>query len=243
MSPTTPSPSDPQENSRSREIERRLAVPVLVSALVSVPAVFLDLWGSGAWSTVGGAVTRLAGLLLWVEWAVLFASAENRRAWLRRHLWMTVVAAVTVPAVLFALGPAQVLRLLRIVGTLHLLRVTRIVQAGGMLRRRMGLTGRWGTAVTVTTTLLAAVFVTAILADPGSASRRVLDDTIDAYGWWPTAAAIALALGATAVVVLHRWARLRDLRSPGGRTSARSTGNPDPPEDGEPSEPGPQSSP
>ncbi|MGW5878196.1 hypothetical protein ACWFMI_16785 [Nocardiopsis terrae] len=44
----------------------------------------------------------------------------------------------TLPAVVFALGPAQVLRLVRIAGTLRLVRVSRIVEAGGALHRRTG---------------------------------------------------------------------------------------------------------
>ncbi|MCY9784912.1 hypothetical protein KIK06_13525 [Nocardiopsis sp. EMB25] len=80
-------------------------MPVLVSALASVPAVFLGPWvvepgrPSVVWSRGS------PGSCLWVGWAVLFALAENRRAWLREHPWMTVIAAATVPAVLFALGP------------------------------------------------------------------------------------------------------------------------------------------
>ncbi len=85
-------------------------MPVLVSALASVPAVFLGPWvvepgrPSVVWSRGS------PGSCLWVGWAVLFALAENRRAWLREHPWMTVIAAATVPAVLFALGPALVPR-------------------------------------------------------------------------------------------------------------------------------------
>ncbi|WP_197024368.1 metal-sensitive transcriptional repressor family protein [Nocardiopsis sp. CNT312] len=211
MSPDT-SPSSPPENALSATVERRLAIPVLVSALVSVPAMFLDMWGQGAWASLGRAVGWIAGIMLWIEWALLFVLADNRRAWLRRNWWLTVVAGVTVPAVVFAIGPSQVLRLVHLVGTLRLLRVTRIIQAGGMMRERLRLKGPWGTAVVVVSTGLAAVFVTAVLSDPTSATRQLLEGTIEQYGWWPTALAGALTLGAGTVVVRNRWRHVRDLR-------------------------------
>ena len=210
-------PRPPAPNRRSTALERRLAVPVLIAAVVSVPALFLGIWGEGVWATAGDRVNWAAGIVLWGEWIMLIALADNKREWLRTHWWATVVAAVTVPAVVFALGPAQVLRLARVFGALPLLRVTRIIEAGGILRRRMGLTGRLGRAVAAGTTLLAAAFVTAILADPASASRGYVEEAIALLGPRPTALAVALGVAntaaATAVVLYYRWRRVRATRA------------------------------
>ncbi|WP_304451182.1 metal-sensitive transcriptional repressor family protein [Nocardiopsis sp. YSL2] len=217
MSPEQSRP--PAPNRRSTALERRLAVPVLVAAVVSVPALFLGVWGEGIWATAGDRINWAAGIVLWAEWIMLIALADNKREWLRTHWWATVVAAVTVPAVLLALGPAQVLRLVRVFGTLPLLRVTRIIEAGGVLRRRMGLTGRLGRMVAATTTLLAAVFVTAVLADPASAGRGYAEEAIALLEPWPTALAVGLTAAATAVVLAYRWRRVRAARARTGPPS------------------------
>ncbi|WP_017581549.1 hypothetical protein [Nocardiopsis valliformis] len=232
LPPVAEAPEDgPAENSRARTLERRLALPVLICAVVSVPAVFLGMWGDGWWAEFGHRVNWLAGLVLWVEWILLIALAENKLGWLRTHKWSTFVAAVTLPAVFFALGPTQVLRLLRVAGTLRLLRVTRIIEAGGVLRRRMGMTGRGGTVVAVATTVLSAVFVTAVLADPTSTSRRYAESLLESVGVWPVALAAVLLSGATAVVVVHRWRRARALlrgSGPGPEASPKPAAEPEP---------------
>jgi hypothetical protein len=206
-------PRPPARNRRSSALERRLAVPVLVAAAVSVPALFLDVWGEGVWARAGSGVHWAAGVVLWGEWIMLIALADHKREWLRTHWWATVVAAVTVPAVLFAVGPAQVLRLVRVFGALPLLRVTRIIEAGGILRRRMGLTGPLGRAVAAATTLLAAVFVTAVLADPASSSRAHVERAVAWLGPWPTALAVAVTVTATGVVLHYRRRRVRVTRA------------------------------
>ncbi|RKS04664.1 hypothetical protein DFP74_0224 [Nocardiopsis sp. Huas11] len=214
--PPEDQPRPPAPNRRSTALERRLAVPVLVAAVVSVPALFLGVWGEGAWATAGERINWAAGIVLWAEWIMLIALADNKREWLRTHWWATAIALVTVPAVLFALGPAQVLRLVSTFKALPVLRVTRIIEAGGILRRRMGLTGRRGRAAAVATTVLAAAFVTAVLADPDSAGRGHLEEAIAFLGLWPTALAVAITVAATAVVLLYRWRRVRAVRADTG---------------------------
>ncbi len=194
----------PEENSHARALERRLALPVLVSAVISVPAVFLDMWGTGPWAEIGNRVNLLAGLVLWAEWILLIALAENKLRWLRTNKWSTFVAAVTLPAVVFALGPTQVLRLARTAGTLRVLRVSRIIEAGGVLRRRMGLTGTRGTAVAATTAVLSAVFVTAVVLNPDSPSRRFLSGLPGSFDLWQVVLALGLVGAATALILCLR---------------------------------------
>lgn len=213
-----------EENSHARVLERRLALPVLVCAVVSVPAVFLGMWGEGRGAEIGHRVNWLAGLVLWAEWILLIALAENKLGWLRTHKWSTFVAAVTLPAVFFALGPTQVLRLLRTAGTLRLLRVTRIIEAGGVLRRRMGLTGTRGTVVAAATTVLSAVFAGAILLNPDSASRRFLSGLPRNFEPWQVVLTLALLGAATALILYLRRRGSEGAASTADRTEAGRSG-------------------
>lgn len=197
----------PTQNSLSHTIERRLAIPVLLCAALSVPAVFLELWGEGTWAWIGNRVNWLAGLVLWAEWILLIALAKNKLGWLRTHRWSTFVAAITLPAVVFALGPAQVLRLIRVAGTLRLVRVSRIIEAGGVLRRRMGLRGAWGKGALGATLALSAVFAVTLLADPESATRRYLADLPDMFDLWQVLPALLLIAMATILILYLRRRR------------------------------------
>ncbi|GHC91316.1 hypothetical protein GCM10007079_38520 [Nocardiopsis terrae] len=110
----------------------------------------------------------------------------------------------TLPAVVFALGPAQVLRLVRVAGTLWLVRVSRTVEAGGVLRRRMGLTGTRGAVVAAATTALSVVFAGVILLDPDSPGRRFLADLPENFGTRQVLLSLALAAAATALTLYLR---------------------------------------
>lgn len=209
----------PEQNSLSTTLERHLAIPVLLSAALSVPAVFLSLWGEGIWSEIGARVNWLAGLVLWAEWILLIALAENKLDWLRTHRWSTFVAVLTVPAIVFTLGPAQLLRLVRIAATLRLARVTRIIEAGGVLRRRMGLRGLWGKVALVVTIALSAVFVATILADPDSPARRFLADPPGLFDPWKLLLAPALVAVAVVLIVVIRRRGARNAKGPGTTSS------------------------
>lgn len=202
MPPEQPWPSSEAEgNGYARMIERRLALPVVAAALVSVPAVFLSMWAEGVWAQIGYWANVSAGMLLWAEWILLIILAENTRAWLRANRWSTFVAALTLPAVVFALGPAQVLRLVRAAGALRVMRITRVIEAGGVLRRRMGLKGWLGTLVLLFTVVPSVVFVIVVLANPESGTRRFLHSLPERFGAESLLATAAIALLATAAVV------------------------------------------
>lgn len=151
----------------------RLAVPVLVAALVALPAVFLTLLG-GAWAVTGQVVDILSGLVLLGETVVLFLAAADKRDWVRGHVGLIALTLLIVGAVIFAIGPVQVLRLVRTVGALRILRARRIVRAASELRERLGWTGRFSHVFAVVAGLLAAVFIGLVLADPTSSARHVL---------------------------------------------------------------------
>lgn len=180
-------------NERSTWLERKLAVPVLISALLSVPAVFMMVWGGETTARIGATVNWFSGLVLWAEWILLIWLAENKWEWVRSHKWKLGVAAATIPAVVLALGPVQVLRLVQTFAALRVLRVTRIVEAGGVVRRRMGLTGPRRTVLLAAMFLLAGVFVAVVLADPTAESRRLAETAWHQWGAWPIAAGVVVA--------------------------------------------------
>jgi hypothetical protein len=158
---------------REEHWQERLAVPVLVAALAAIPAMFLTL-AEGTLARAGHVVDVLSGLVLVAETVILFVVAENKRAWIRGHLGLIALTVAVIVAVVFALGPAQVLRLVRTVGALRVLRAGRIVKAARGVSDRMGFTGRLAHVAAAGAGLLVAVFVGVVLADPTSRSRDLL---------------------------------------------------------------------
>lgn len=190
--------------SRERHWEERLALPVLVAALASVPAVFLTLLDQ-PYETVGRVTNWATGAVLVSETVVLFAVSEDKRDWLRRHLWLVLLTVAVIIAVVLAIGPVQLLRLLRVVGALRLVRAGRIVKAGRILRERAGLSGRWAQLPTVAASLLVAAFVVVVLTDPTSRTRVLIDDVLGRTGGTVAAVVAGLLLaGATFVVMRQR---------------------------------------
>jgi CsoR family transcriptional regulator, copper-sensing transcriptional repressor len=188
---------------RAAAAERRFAVPVVLAALASVPATFLTMF-DGTAETVGHTVNYASLAVLTAETVVLFVLAGDRVAWLKAHWWVVAIAVVSIPAVIFAVGPVQALRLIRVVGALRIIRVGRIIRAGKILHRRAGFTGPVRAAVTTVVTLAAAAFVALVLTDPTSETRRFLDRTLDAYGTVPIVTATVILAIATYVVARAR---------------------------------------
>lgn len=198
---------------RATRMERRLALPVVAAAMVSVPAVFLTTLGGTA-AQAGTVLNWLSLLVLTGESLVLLAVSNDRVAWLRRHRWMVAVALLTVPAVVLAVGPVQLLRLVRFVGAVRLLRVNRILKAGRILRARANLEGAWRNAIAVGVTVLAAAFAGLVLADPTSQSRQWVEWLTAHFGYGPAVVAGLVLGGATFVVLRQRAARTSE-RTPG----------------------------
>lgn len=187
-------------------LERRLALAVIIAAVASVPATFLTTLDGRA-GQAGHVVNYLSLAVLTGESVILLVLARDRRCWLRENRFLVTTALVCVPAVVFAIGPAQILRLLRFVGALRLLRVRRIFKAGRILRDRVGLTDwRWRVASTALS-VVAAVFVAVVLADPTSRSRQFLEGNLDRFGL-PAVAVAGLVLGGASFVVVRYRDRL-----------------------------------
>lgn len=181
-------------SAREERWQQRLAVPVLVAALAALPAMFLTTL-EGAWGRAGHAVDIASGAVLVAETVILLVVAEDRRAWIRGHLGLIGLTLLVVLAVVFALGPVQVLRLVRTIGALRVLRAGRIVKAAQILRARTGFTGRLSHVFSVGAGLLVAVFVGVVLADPTSRSHDLLRWVVDDVST-PVVVATSLLAGA-----------------------------------------------
>lgn len=200
-------PEDPEADPRRQRWERRLAVPVLVAALASVPAVWLTLLEE-PYATVGVVANWLAGAVLVGETLVLLLVGRSRLRWLRENWWLVGLTLLTVAAVVLALGPVQLLRLVRALGALRVLRAGRIVSAARRVRRRAGLSSRWSAVLTIGAGVVVAVFVAAVLSDPTSRSRLLVEDAVGAVlGPVPGTVLVVVAgllLGVATFVTLRR---------------------------------------
>ncbi len=195
--------NDEQSKDPEAHWEERLAVPVLLAALVSVPAVFLTLLDD-PYETVGTYVNWLAGAVLVGETVVLFVVSRDKRRWVRQHAWLIGLTVVVVVGVVLAIGPVQLLRLLRVVGALRILRAGRIVKAGRLMRRRMGLSGFWATAPAIAASLLVAVFVAVALADPTSRTRNLLEGWVGEQGVVVASVVAGVLLAVATFVVIRQ---------------------------------------
>lgn len=189
---------------RAETMEERLTVPVLVSALVSVPAIFLTTTG-GTTAVIGTVLNWLSLVVLLGESLILLWVSRDFPMWIRRYRAHLMVVAATVPAVIFAVGPVQIVRLLLSLSAFHVFRAGRIMRAGNIIRSKFGLHGRRGTWLLAGMTVLAAMFVTIVLSDPNSRSREVLSWVVQRYGPYAVfLLVVLLALVITGSVLLRR---------------------------------------
>ncbi|MGY2082388.1 hypothetical protein [Blastococcus sp. SYSU DS0539] len=205
---------------REEHWQERLALPVLVAALASIPAMFLTV-AEGTLGTAGHVIDVVSGLVLVAETVILLVVAENKRAWLRGHLGLVALTVAVVVAVVFALGPVQILRLVRTVGALRILRAGRIVKAARSVSDRLGFTGRLAHVAAAGAGVLVAVFVGVVLADPTSRSRDLLTSVLG-----PISTPLIIALSGVAGIVLGVATYLL-ARDPGAGSDAEDDGAPD----------------
>ncbi|MEX0836082.1 MAG: hypothetical protein WD010_08325 [Nitriliruptor sp.] len=195
--------TDAATTDRADRVAERLAGPVLVAALASIPATFLTLL-EGGWNTTGQVLNTASGVVLVAETVVLLVVADDKRAWLRNNLWLVGLTIAVVVAVVLAVGPVQLLRLVRTVGALRIIRVRRIFRAGGVVRERWGHDARWEKLATGAVSLVVAAFVAVVLADPTSQTRQFLEGATGPLGVWAVLLAGAIVAVATYVVRANR---------------------------------------
>ena len=181
--------------------ENWLAWPVLIAALLSVPAVFLTLLDE-PFMTIGNIGLYVATAVLIVETVVFFLISPQKIAWVIRNWWLIGLTIVTVLAVIFSLGPMQVFRTVRSVGALRVLRAKQVAKAGESLANKSR--SRWRRGLgKVLATVVVGTFVVLALVVPESEARTSLENFVGAEGV-PYAAAAA---GLITVVVMYLLVR------------------------------------
>jgi voltage-gated potassium channel len=115
-------------NERAQRLEQRLQWPMLVAALLVVPAIAIEQ------SEATGSLNTIAVVINWATWlaflteaALMLRVVDNRRRWIRDHPLEVAIILVTPPFLPASLQAARVFRLLRL---LPLLRA-------GLLARRL----------------------------------------------------------------------------------------------------------
>lgn len=197
---------DRRANTWAAVVEEWLAIPVLVAALVSVPAVFLAMT-NGVAADVGSVLNTASGVVLIGESALLLVLCEKRRAWVRQHRSKIALAVATGPAVVLLIGPVQVFRLVIFVSAAREPRVRRILGAAGVISRRANLGPGHSRLVLWVVAAIAVLFGAVVLADPTSVSRRLIDWAVEHFGVWP--AVVAGLLVVLTVLVVRAYRRRR----------------------------------
>ena len=108
------------------------------------------------------------------------------------------------PAVIFAIGPVQLLRLARLAGALRILRVGRILKAGRIVRERTGMDQGFQRVIAGAVSVLCAGFVALVLLDPSSSSSQLVARVVDQVGVIGVLVAGAILGAATYVVATRR---------------------------------------
>jgi voltage-gated potassium channel len=113
-------------NGRAELAERRMGWPLLVAALLTIPAIAVEQSDTGgALATVGTALNWTIWLAFVAEIVVMLAVVPDRRAWLRAHPLEVAIVVLTPPVLPAGLQAARVFRLLRLLRLLRLAALTR----------------------------------------------------------------------------------------------------------------------
>ncbi|MCD0444394.1 hypothetical protein LO763_12250 [Glycomyces sp. A-F 0318] len=204
----------------ARFVQYKLRIPVIVAVCASVPAVFLTLWTDGNVALAGKVVGWAAGAVLWFESVVLLLAARSKRRWLWRHKWMLFVCLLTLLSLVAAAGGAQVLRLAYLLGSVRALRAKRIIDAAGILGRRLSLGIWWKSGLFTGAGAIAAVTAAALLFDPDARYGELLH-------WFDANLRLLPILFAGAVLAVATWFVFRPRK--GGKAAAVEAAEPEPP--------------
>lgn len=202
--------SDAKIDAVQERWENWLAWPVLIAALVSVPAVFLTLLDE-PFVTIGNVGLYAATAVLIFETVVFFLISPRKVAWVVRNWWLIGLTIATVLAVIFSLGPMQVFRTVRSVGALRVLRAKQVAKAGESLANKSW--SRWRRWLgKLLATVVAGTFVVLALVVPESEARISLENFVGEEGV-PYAAATAGLVTVLVMYLLVRTPRERGRKS------------------------------
>jgi voltage-gated potassium channel len=152
---------------RSHEIERRLELPLLAFALLTIPAIALDTPGVGEpWKSIGIALNWAIWLAFVAEVVIMLRVVPDRGRWLRDHPLDLAIVILTPPFLPPALQAARVFRLLRLL---------RLVRAASLARRVFSTEGVRDAAV-----------LTLVAVLGGGAAFAAVEQGVSAWDgvWW-----------------------------------------------------------
>jgi voltage-gated potassium channel len=131
---------------RARRIEHRLEWPLLIAALLTIPAIAIEQSSAGEpWDTIATVLNWLIWLAFLGELVVMLAVVPDRRKWLRSHPLEVTIVLLTPPFLPASLQAARVFRLLRLL---------RLVKAAVLMRRLLTTEGVRDAAVLALLTVL-----------------------------------------------------------------------------------------
>ncbi|GAA4479365.1 hypothetical protein GCM10023190_22270 [Enteractinococcus fodinae] len=184
--------------------EKRLAWPVLIAAILSVPAVFLTLFDEPL-EMIGHILLYLTTAVLVIETTIFFLISPKKIDWVRRNWWLIGLTIATILAVIFSIGPMQLFRTVRSVGALRVLKAKQVAKAGESLANKGN--KRWRRWFgQILATLVVGAFVVLALAVPESEARTTLENYVGEEGV-PFAAAIAGVITVVGMYFLVRTPR------------------------------------
>ena len=127
-------------------MQERLAVPLLVAALLTIPAIAIEQ------SDVGQPWDTIASVLNWVIWTAFLGEAilmlrlvDDRWRWVRKHPLEVAIVILTPPFLPASMQAARVFRLLRLL---------RLLRLGVLVRRFLSTEGIRDAAVLAAMTVL-----------------------------------------------------------------------------------------
>ncbi len=115
-------------NARALAMERRLERPLLLAALLTIPAIAIEQSNpSDPWRSIAVALNWMIWIAFLAEAVLMLRLADDRWKWIREHPLEVAIVLLTPPLLPASMQAARVFRLLR------LLRLLRL----GMLTRRL----------------------------------------------------------------------------------------------------------
>lgn len=163
--------NSPNMDARSRGLERRLETPLLIAALLTIPAIALEQSGVGQpWDTVAVVLNWVIWLAFLVAALVMLAVVPDRWCWIRDHPLDLAIVLFTPPFLPAGLQAARVFRLLRLL---------RLARAGVLARRLLSTEGLRDAAVLALLTVLGGGAAFAAIEDTSARHVSAWDGV-----WW-----------------------------------------------------------